>query len=107
MPIPVSDTENAICPSGARRINNLDLSRFGEFERVGQQIFEHLFESLHVGLDARGALRCNLGDEVQLLFLSDRLKELSKIVGQSFDGYRFRPDLHVARLNFGQDRGYR
>ena len=38
----------------------------------------------------------------QLLFLSDRLKELSQIVGQSFDGYRFRPDLHVACLDFGQ-----
>jgi hypothetical protein len=77
-------------------------ARLGKFKGVGQKILEHLFEPLNIGFDALWTFGRNLDDKIQLLFLSHRLKELAKIIGQPLDGDQFRSDVDMAGLDLGK-----
>ena len=79
-----------------------DLAPLGKLECVGQQVFQDLFEPLHVGVDRRGAFRRDVDFEGQLLFLRDGLKDLLKVLDQAVDRYRLGIDVHMSRLDLRQ-----
>ena len=88
----------------ARRARDLEPDRalVGEFERVRQQVLEHLAQTLRVGMQ-----RCrHVGGDVQFqrqaLFLRDRPQRIQQPLQRRGDGDLF--DLHrgLARLDLGQ-----
>ena len=54
--------------TGYLRNGEADLAFFGEFDRVGQQVFENLLQPLAVGVDHRRRARLQLHVKVQGLF---------------------------------------
>ncbi len=77
----------------------LDLALLGEFERVGQQVLEHLLEPLKVGVDRLRAFRRDVDLEHQLLFLRDMLEHEPDVLDQAIQRHGLGPDIDMSRLD--------
>ena len=97
--MPVSATDSAIWPSGARADAQLHFALFRELECVRQEVPQDLLEPLTVGLDVSWAFRRHFDPKLQTFLLGNRREKIREILGQADESKRLGLDLHMPRLD--------
>ena len=74
----------------------------GEFESIGEQVFENLLEARHIGLQRGRNIGCDDDFEIQAFLLGDLGKSAIDIFADFLDSDFADFEFHFARLDFGQ-----